>query len=529
MTEAGGTPRACQSCPSFLKREEAPTFFKKSVGAPMCARFGLVLGKPGLKPAGELAIGRAFAESCADFGNPKPASAPDRPNLQVAVGDPEVLMAGFPSEEEREKVSSCLGCKNFITDRAVVADLGWPSGMCAATGRLILSHRASQEARNCSWRAPGPNRESTAGVILKPVYEDAFGIAADPMVKLLKSVGTVVEPSTYPTDREVTDDDTAAGIRAWRKIDDPNGSGRHTFLPIFNIEFFDPDEREKIPRTGDDEAPEQYIDHMGAVYKAAVLMQELDETPALWGPAGTGKTEFGRHLAWLMCMPFDRLSITDSSDVDDLAGSMRARTDGHGGTETYFHYGRLVNRWQKPGILLLDEPNTGPDAVWQFVRPLTDNSKQLVLDQNRGERIARHDSCYFLMAMNPAWDIRNVGARPLADADGNRLAHLLFKLPPEPLERAILEARCEADGYEVTKDTLDAVMRIAADIRRASDDGTLPISWGIRPQIKVTRATRWFDLLTCYQVAVTDYLDPEQAAFVLQIVRDHVGDPDAAF
>lgn len=528
MSDTPDVPKACQNCPSFLKKEEVSSFFRKSVGAPMCATYGHVIGKPGLKPAGEKAIGEALAESCPSYGNPKPATAPERPNLQVAIGDPEVITAGFPDETERAKVSSCLGCRNYVSDRAVAADLGWPAGMCAAQGRLILSHRTSLEARNCDWRNPGENRDSTDGIILKPMYEDAFGVGASPVVTLLKNIGQVIEPTTYESDREVQDDEQEMGIRAWRKINDPKGSGRFTWLPIFRTDFFEPTEQAKIPRTGDDEAPEHYVDHLGAVYKVAVLMQELDETPALWGQAGTGKTELFRHLAWLMHMPFDRISITESSEVDDLIGKFVAITDPETKmTVTKFIYGRIPKRWQKPGVLLLDEPNTGPDAVWQRVRPLTDNSKQMVLDENESEHIERHVSCYFGMAMNPAWDVRNIGARPLADADGNRLAHIQMTLPPEELEKAILRQRCLADDYEITDETLAKIMAIAKDIRQASDDDTLQISWGIRPQIKVARATKWFDPIECYQIAVTDSLEPEQAAFVLQVVRDHTPDPDA--
>jgi len=517
-------PLSCKNCPSFLKTEETPGFFKKSVGAPMCAKFGHVLGKPGLKAAAEDAICSSFAEGCSEYGKPRPGTAPERPALQVSVGDPTVMLEGMPSESDRARVSSCLGCKNFVSDRAVASDMGWPAGLCAATGRLILQNRTGIEAKNCDWRSPGEPRNTTTGIFLKPVYEDAFGLAADPVARFIKDRGKpITDPTDYASDREVTGDDAEQGIRAWRKISDPHGSGKFTHLPIFRTDFFEPIEAAKIPRTGDDEHPEWYIDHNGAVYKAAILMQELDETPALWGPAGVGKTEFARHLAWLMHLPFDRISITETSEVDDLAGKFVAEADpSTGSTVTRFVYGRVVKRWGRPGILLLDEPNTGPDAVWQFVRPLTDNSKQLVIDQNEGERITRHDSCYLLMAMNPAWDVRNVGARPLADADGNRLAHVMFELPPEPLERAILQQRCEADEYELEASTLDTIMKIATDVRRASDDGTLPISWGIRPQIKVARASKWFDLLTCYRLAVTDSLEPEQAAFVLQVVKDYV-------
>lgn len=515
--------KSCRTCPALLSAEESTSFFRKSVGAPMCARFGHVLGKPGAKPIQEERLMENFASKCPSFGEPRPVQAPERPSLHVAIGDPQVMLAGSSSEDDKKAVTSCLGCKNFVRDSGVAADLGWPTGLCAANGRLILPHRTSVEARDCDYRSPGTPRPNTNGVLLRPEYEDAFGLSTDPVAMFMKNKNKpIVDPTDYKTDKEVDASDAEAGIRAWRKVMVDLERGTHTYLPIFRTDFFDPIEAAKIPRTGDDEHPEWYIDHNNAVGKVAVLWRELDETPALWGPAGVGKTEFFRHLAWLMHLPFDRISITDTTEVDDLAGKWTAVTDpASNQTVTKFAYGRVVNRWQKPGVLLLDEPNVGPDAVWQFVRPLTDNSKQLVLDQNEGERMTRHLDCYLGMAMNPAWDVRNVGARPISDADGNRLAHLAFTLPPEPLERAILTQRCGDDGYEIPTATMDSIMKIASEIRRASDLGTLPVSWGIRPQIKVARATKWFDLQSCYRLAVTDGLEPEAQQFVMQIVSDH--------
>jgi MoxR-like ATPase len=521
----GGIPRNCVGCPSYLKTDEASQFFRRSVGAPMCATFGHVLGKPGGKPAAEAALAKHYAEDCMAYGKPRPDQGPERPSLLVSSGDLRVVAGGLSTEEERRQVTTCRGCANLVADTAVASEMGWPTGLCAAQGRLILQHRQQQEAANCNFRKPGANRTSTEGIDLLPIYEDAFGIGADPVTRFLKNRGKeIVDPTVYPTDREVTPEDIDDGIRAWRKIESTDGSGRFTFLPIFETSKFTELEQAKIPRTGDDEMPEAYVDHSGAVYKVAVLWMELDETPALWGMAGTGKTEFFRHVAWLMNLPFDRISITESSEVDDLFGSMRARATDTG-TETFFHYGRVPTRWQLPGVFVLDEPNTGPDAVWQAVRPLTDNSKQLVLDQNNAERLSRNSFCFFGMAMNPAHDVRNVGARPLADADGNRLMHIMFDLPPEPLERAIIEDRCAKDGYDVPKAVLDTIMKIAVDVRQASEDETIPISWGIRPQIKVARASRWFDLRTCYRIGVADSLDPEAAAFVLEVVNGYV-DPE---
>ena len=231
----------------------------------------------------------------------------------------------------------------------------------------------------------------------------------------------------------------------------------------------------------------------------------------------THNTEFFRHMAWLMCLPFHRISVTGSTEVDDLAGKMHYDP----AKGTYFEYGRVPTAWGKPGVICLDEPNVGQPDVWQFIRPLTDNSKQLVLDMNKGERLPRHDYAFLGMAMNPAWDVRNSGTSTIADADGSRLMHIFVDLPSEAVERRIIEAAVKLDGWEIGGDALDMVIGIAGDLRRMSSEETIPITWGIRPQLKVARALKWFGPTDAYRLATADYLEPQHQELILDVVRSH--------
>jgi MoxR-like ATPase len=309
------------------------------------------------------------------------------------------------------------------------------------------------------------------------------------------------------------------GILAWRKIVDPSNDSRATYLPIYDPEVFTPEQRAKIPQPGDDEHPELYLDYSNAVYKIAVAWRELDETPMAWGPAGVGKTEIARHLAYLMQAPFERFSITASTELDELAGKMRFSPE----KGMYFEYGRLPKAWASRCVILIDEPNVGPPDVWQFLRPLTDNSKQLVLDASSGENVVRSDHTYLLMAANPSWDPRNIAANSIGDADSSRLYHIRFNLPPENLEKKIIAARIELDGWEIPEDQLRQMMQAANDIRQMSDDGTLPITWGLRTQIKVARALKWFSPLSAYKLA-TDDLEPAVQTIILDSVKSLFGD-----
>jgi hypothetical protein len=103
--------------------------------------------------------------------------------------------------------------------------------------------------------------------------------------------------------------------------------------------------------------------------------------------------------------------------------------------------------------------------------------------------------------------------------------HLYIELPPETLEREIIRKRCEHDGWEIPADKLDMVMAVATEVRALTDNQTLPISWAIRPQLKVARALRWFDPLTAYKMASADYLEPQQQQLLLDVVKANLA-PD---
>lgn len=506
----------CKACPSFVPEDQVLNLWGKSIGAPICGRLGKILGRPGTPERQIDNLHKHIASSCAFFGQPNPGATLDR-QTQVAMPNLEAMQPS-PNEQMKKACTTCAACTKYIQPHAVAEAFGWTEGMCSATGRLLLGNKLTFEARNCEYREWGSNSSNAHSMVLLPEYEDAFAFASDPIRAYFKNKDMdFVDPADYETDREVTEDEAKGGIRAWRKIIDPEGSGAEVFLPIYRRDFFEPEEQAKIPRSGDDEHPELYVDHFGGVYTTAVAWTELDETPAAWGEAGNGKTELFRHLAWLMCLPFERMSITAETTVDELIGKMLFI-----GNETVFQYGRLPRAWQKPCVLVVDEPNAGPPEVWQTLRPLTDNSKQLVIDQNNSERITRHDDCYLGMAMNPAWDTKNVGVMPIADADARRLYHIYVYPPPEILEREIIKARVSLDGWEMPDAMLDMVMSIAKDLRGLSEDGTLPVTWGVAQQIKVARGMRWFEPITAYKRAIGDFLEPEAQEVLLSAVRQHV-------
>lgn len=518
------TPKSCGTC-RFLKDDQTTI---NDFGAPVCmSRWVLIHGIKENTPEAQEAAFEARAADCTAYselprGEDRPIS--QRPDL-IFLRASQEKSALSAATRTGPAAPSCFACKRFIPGTTMADEKGvTTAGACSYLGVAIRNGAVSRMPEMCGTAAEAGARP--------PMSELLTALNMDPF--LLNGVTTIgtesgvrgevefVEPTEYETDEPVSDEDKALGIRAWRAVWErgglvKRGGGRKVLLPVFDPASFPDEERAAIPRTGDDELPEQYIDHQGLTYKAAALWTKLNETPALVGAAGTGKTEFYRYMAWVMCLPFYRISVTASTEIEDLAGKMHYEPS----RGTYFEYGRIPKAWMKPGIICLDEPNVGPPDVWQFIRPLTDNSKQLVLDMNNGERVNRHPHAFLGMAMNPSWDVRNSGTTQLADADGSRLMHIFVPMPDEPTEKRIIERRCLSDGFEITEEQLNLLAAIASDIRKQTDADELPVTWGVRSQIKVARALAWFDLATAYRLAAADYLDPDSSQSIMNIVRAH--------
>ncbi|AUV60690.1 ATPase [Gordonia phage SteveFrench] len=509
--------KSCSTCPHVVAVNDTAQqtrIYGKPTNLVTCRVRGMVLGTTGM-PADQVIERMEEVGSVCSQHSTNNKEVVIAPTIGVGTPNNPVASSG--------PAKTCKACYFYIAPVAVSEKFGIGMGACARFGKLIPDLHAAQIARNCGESKRGEVTDVTAhrkamidSITLDPglaKFLTPHDVPGGTKLWNKDSVDTSIEPSTYPTDRPVSASQDAAGIRAWRRI---TQGKRELFIPIFKREIFSPEEQAKIPSTGDQEHPETYIDHMGLTFTVAALWFMLDETPALHGKAGTGKTEFFRYMAWLMQLPFERISITGESEKDDLAGKMFFEDN-----ETVFKDGRIVSAWKKPNVVVLDEPNTGPPEVWQFIRPLTDNSKQLINDANEGEAVQRNQFCFLGMAMNPAWDHRNVGAQVIGDADGSRLMHIFVDMPPENLERQIIEDRCKLDGYDIPNQTLDSIMSIAKTIREMSDNDEVPLTWGIRNQIKVARATAWFPIEKAYNLAVLDYLEPETKAMVGNVVSQN--------
>jgi MoxR-like ATPase len=514
--------RSCLTCPSAVSVSAQTGNFGAGIGTPACGKKMIPLAVPTADLEVQARQLTHHASGCDDYGKPwngfAASAFTDTYQFDIAFPTPANQQTDPDDEEDGDgprvtpkRALNCTACVNFIPAVQVRSEFGFNAPMCAAKGALILEDRLADYTRGCpdNEAAPvGADRADIKKIRLFPEFSRSFGVV-DPTAASKKA--RTVSPTEWITEAPVSDEDAANGIRAWRRIVDPEQTGPDVFLPIYHTEYFGED-ADLIPRVTGDDRPDLYVDYAGTVYKVAFTWRFLRMTPALWGMPGVGKTEVFRHMGYLMNSPYIRISFTGATEYDDVFGKMMYDPE----RGTYFHEGRLTQRITKPGIILLDEPNVASDVIWQSIRPLTDNARQLVIDagvKNRAYQL--HKNAFMGLAMNPAYDFRNVGTNPLGDADARRLLHLNVPMPPEPVEIAIINDHCRAlDGGELDVELMTKLMRVATDIRALSDDGSVNVTWGPANNIKVARLLRYLKPRTAFAMAVLDYLDPDARKLV---------------
>jgi MoxR-like ATPase len=506
----------CKDCPAYLSvGTDISARLGKFAGAPVCGRYGHYLGAPGDsdgKTEHSTQIRRHFATECESYGVPLTDTEKSRihPNQHVTL----VAMPTRNAAEHTmhaEKLRNCNACENFIGADIAFEQSDLTVPVCGARGSLIYDTNVAN--KDCGWAKAG--KDSNPRIRLRKPYQPGFRVKDARAVETFVSAsGGAIEPTEYPTDKDVTEDDIKFGVRAWRKVTDPD-TGKFGYLPIWNRELFTEAELATIPQTGDKGHPELYVDYSGVVFEFMVESWTLDEILCLVSKPGLGKTEGLRYVAWLMQMPFDRFSFDHQTEKDDWMGG-HEYVEGRG---TEYVLGRIAAGYTRPRLSVADEFNLARGDAREGLRSAFDSARQLVADAAHGIVLDRDPRQRFTIAINPAWDANNLGTEELAQAEIDRMSFSTIDYPPEDVERGIIHKRIEVlDGVNMSESDMDMLMGIAKDMRAANDEGSFPFSWGIRQQIKVARKLSWYKPMKAYEQAVLNYLDPE----IAEIAKDHI-------
>lgn len=517
--------QSCIDCPSLMGGED----FLKLAGLDsepfhtdwiVCSRFGHVVGQGGMA---KTEIAERLAANCASYGEPVPVSIAST-SLKLGVYDPDTDLLEVTAVADRP--STCTSCQKY--DDTFKA--------CAATGQIIFEADQGMKAQACSFGKSGYPMSSTQGLLAgwdgpQVVFTTPVSVtpkpaapAATPTTALLK----IIEPVDYTSDAAVTDEHKEKGVMAWRAVVTPTGRTHH--LPIFRTDFIPEEHRHLIPSSSAENGdPSLYIDHNGLLAEFAVMVYKLDLNLCLDGEPGSGKTEGVRHIAWQMNLPFRRLTYNEGSEMEQYLGLYQygpyTRINKHTGEEeevigTHLVPGLLPQAWVEMGITLSDEPNLAMEAIFQSYRSMNDSSRTL---QVYNEPFMRNDYQFHVMAINPHWDFRNIGAKPLAAADSRRLAFFWMSDPSDDMKREIITKSLDKlDGTVLNPAVLKAIMEAGKDLRQMAKDQELPDFWTLSQEIKVARLVEDFGLEGAYRRAYFNYIDPQTTETAMNMIKSHI-------
>jgi MoxR-like ATPase len=195
----------------------------------------------------------------------------------------------------------------------------------------------------------------------------------------------------------------------------------------------------------------------------------------VYGPAGTGKTEFAMQLAAVYRRPFVRISCDDQTEAATLIGTP-AFKDG----SSFWQDGQLAKAIRKPGtIILIDEPTVARAGALFVLQAVMDGNRALHV-ADTGEVIPVAPDVLFIMADNTNGTGDETGqyeaTRRLNRATLDRLALTvrLDYLAPD-VEATVLASRTGCSPR-----TAAALCKFAQLTRRNADVGKLSHGLGLR-------------------------------------------------
>lgn len=518
--------RSCINCPSYVPASDSAAVIGRTTSFPVCMRYNKPLANP-QDPGTALEVGLYIASQCPDYGEERPAKRSPIPSASYFTPSFEAATASTSGGS----CPSCNACSNMVPAQHANDAHGVVNNVCAATGHVLFD--TIRSAKDCGFARPGtPHAEWVHDMEPLDHYQPGFSFVEINRVADIKmtSLQGHPDPRTYPTDAALDAEDIADGIRAWRRVPDPRGKGE-VFLPIFDPEFFDEQERSMIPVIGDAHNPELYVDYGNLLWKFAVDSWTLGETLAIQSDPGLGKTEFTYYLAWMMQVPWRRIAMHSSSEYDEIFGKSVFTPE----KGTFFQAGRYTRGWTSHAcIICVDEPNLPKrDSIIESLRTTTDTDGTLYVDGAYSEdakgddderRLIFHKGKYVFQVwcMNPSWDIRNIGAQEIANADVDRLSPAILPYPHPDLEAAIIRSKVKAlDGVEMSDADLRTMLAIAEDIRAFASEDEFSGSWGMRQQIKVARKLGYYSWEEAYRMAALNFYEPEMVDLVLGTIKTH--------
>lgn len=227
--------------------------------------------------------------------------------------------------------------------------------------------------------------------------------------------------------------------------------------------------------------------HVNELIWNTLLVNLFTKTNTLLiGPTGSGKTQVVKLLCEKAGVPFTIIpmgSITDPTE--QLVGKMDLTPLPNGNVETKYDWADFALAIQRPGVVLLDEVNRIPRNGYNTLFSVLDGTRQLPAFGAKGtdkRMIDVHPDCVFFATAN----IGYAGTEELDEALKNRFLPIELDYLPQNIEATVLST---VTG--IKKEDATNIAIIAANVRKASKNGTIEHCVSTRETLLCARYVKW--------------------------------------
>lgn len=274
-----------------------------------------------------------------------------------------------------------------------------------------------------------------------------------------------------------------------------------------------------VPLFNDPDAPEFDEKYRFDPKKLAHFARNLPHGVWIFGPAGTGKTEFIKNFAAKCGRMFVRVSLDAGIERYELLGGERMRAG-----STVYMDGLVLNGMRHPGaIILLDEVTIGRAEHLAALHSILDSGIATI--QETHEKVKKAAGVDFCVAdnSNGRGDASGVysGIREMNYAFCDRYAaFIFFDYLSEEMERRVL-----VDRTGCTVMLAELLVKLMKACRASSEAGNLEMPPTLRQVMSLARNLGWgFVPREAWEICVVNRASQDAQEILQQLWKSNVSD-----
>jgi cobaltochelatase CobS len=275
----------------------------------------------------------------------------------------------------------------------------------------------------------------------------------------------------------------------------------------------------EVPIFNDPDAPEFDPMYRFDPKKLGHFARNLPHGVWIFGPAGTGKTEFVKNFAAKCGRSFIRVSLDAGIERYELLGGERMRNG-----STVYMDGLVLNGMRRPGaIILLDEVTIGRAEHLAALHGILDSGIAVI--QETHEKVRKAFGVDFCVAdnSNGRGDTSGVyaGIREMNFAFTDRYGWFeYFDYLSEEMERKVL-----VDRTGCTLQLAELLVKLMKACRASSEAGNLEIAPTLRQVMSLARNLTWgFPPREAWEGAVVNRASQDAQEILQQLWKANVSD-----